>query len=380
MIHMEKGVTLATAIERQSEWDRHKSDIQLHTNGLRIQEPYAWTPDGKKRAFELSAPNHLNPVFGDVKLSHFFTPHSLSQLCSAHGFHRDRWQDIEENAPVTVRASFRDHINTCFSSGFGLGNHNPNRLIRLYTPDEAQDQYGAHVRAFLTERYSPLSILETLTRAQSAIDELDQKGIPFRVLQMHQELDRLTVRLISPIKTDRFQHGNNGGGGLFPGVQFGNAEDGTQALTVEGFLCDSFCWNGLIFRRRTTKDQKDGSLYRRHIGDTVGILKHKFNLALADAFSMSSEMAERFLGLKGKRIENPLDEIVKICTKNKGRAGFNDSLAKEAQGAYPLYSTHHGDNMYSVISALTQAAQNLEDVDQVSVERDMGQLIESLTA
>jgi hypothetical protein len=358
---MEKGGTLTSAVNRQQAWDQHKSDVTMVTQDMQVE----WIPEQADFGLYRSDSSEDAPPNG-----HRFSDHSLTQFCNVTGMDRGLWQRVREEGNTTVAESWESFVNTSLEEEFGLGRSNPTRLLRLY--DDGGDM--KFLRACLSSRYSPINNLEILGRTQSALDELDRKGIRFEVFQISQDIDRMWIRLIS---TEKISHGE---GYLYAGVTIGNSEDGTQVLSCQGFLGDSFCTNGLVFGMRTTEQQREAVLHRKHIGTTSEILKHRFNLAIADSFQMSCDMMERFLGLKNKAVESPLDTIVAIVKARKGKPGFNDSFSKEAQGAFPIYHTQHGDNFFSVISAITQAAQNLKDQDRVVVEKEMGSLVDNLTA
>ncbi len=354
---MDNGGTLTTAIGKQADWDQHKSDVLLDTKDMHIK----WLSD--RAEFGL-----FNK---EDEGGHTFTDHSLTQFCNVTGMDRGLWERVRTEGNTSVATQWQEFVNKALEEEFGLGRSNPTRLLRLYTDTTRKMVF---LRACLSSRYAPVSIMDILVRTQEAMDELDKKGIGFKVFQISQDIDRLWVRLIS---SERLEHGE---GYLYAGVQIGNSEDGTQVISCEGFVGDGFCTNGIIFGQRQTDQQKEATFHRKHIGTTNVILKHRFNLAIAESFQMSCDMMERFLGLKDKSVADPLDEIVSIVLKRKGKQGFNESFAREAQGAYPIYRTHHGDNMFSVISALTQASQNLTDSDRIAVEKEMGALVTTLTS
>lgn len=354
---MQKGLTVAGMWARQREHDEHKTDMTIPAARLMLGDPRGYSGLGT-RFHLLDSRDTLG------ELSHPFTPWSLSQFCSKHGLDRKRWLEVEEYGGHSVRATYKDHVNACLKSGFGYDLGNSERLVRLYTATKATGTQS-HVRAVLSSKYSRVANQEILQRTGEAMDELDQKGVDFRVIQASHDIDRLIVRIVSKTRDE---------GGLKIGVQIKNAEDGSMKIEVEPFTFDSFCENGLVFG----VTQKEGGMSRRHIGSTEILLKQRFNLALAEAFHLSEEMTIKFLGLRDRNVEDPLDQIVALCAKHKSKMQTNDSFVKEAQGALPLYQTHYGNNMYSVVSAITQAAQNLEDLDRVRIERVMGGVVSEL--
>jgi hypothetical protein len=269
-----------------------------------------------------------------------------------------------------VRHSFTQHINRCFAAGFGREKLDERLFLRMYdvTPGASVDvltMQDNYVRAILTPKYAPFANMKALTLLRSALDALDQDGANFRLWELSQSMDRLWLRVVNFDKKMR-----DGDDEVYPGVNIGNAEDGTRQIVVEPFIGKGFCINGLIFGEQ----EKEGVFKRRHIGN-VEITDHRFRLALADAFLMADRNMEHFLGLQDKSVEDPLKVVARVCKAKSGKPGFTKAFEQVAQGVLPMYRTRYGDTMYAVVNSLTQAAQSLNDEDQVAVERELGKLV-----
>jgi len=361
--------TLPECIQQQSAWDTFMADETRPFQELRVRY------DGE---FKLTDAIDDRPRA--VRIDHRLSDHAMGQLCSRHSIPRAHWEHVAASNDDMVKLSWATHLNAVLMSGYGKKTREDGEmLIRLYTGGPE----GSFVRAILTDRFARFDNMRLLVGAQRAVDYMDTKGIEFKLWQVSQSMDRIALRFYAPgvavddgvrlTRPEQYNFSGISGQKLHPGVSMRTAGDGSSSLVVDPFLASSACTNGLIFGM----DSEGGGIHQRHVGRTERMLDTVFNAAVADSFVRSNEHLNEFMSLQGMVVTDPLDEIVKIVKAAKGKPGMTDQLADMAKGALPTYAAY-GPTMYSVVNAMTQAAQQLDDGDQVAVETFLGSLVHDL--
>jgi hypothetical protein len=379
---MDLNKTIADLLRKQEAWQENMRDVLL---------PF--------KAVNLATRHDLIGVAGEKftiideneKIEHALSDHATGQFCARHKLPKDHWQRIEEDAPHEIRESFADHVNTILDGGYGRQTREDGEIRwRLYDGDEG---VGPYIRAVMTDRYGTFDPIDALRCTQKAVDFLDQNGQTFALVQSHQDMDRLTMRLINPLMSkgdfeerggtmtghhgghawlDDNRGGNGGGEKIYPGISVRTSGDGSSSIEVLPFTFRGGCTNGILIDVR----ESEAAMRRRHVGRSAKLLQHEFNLAITNAFAESEKLAENFLALQDHQIEDPLKEIIKMCEKGKKKKidGMNDVLVEAAKGALPAYM-QYGNTMYTAVNAITQAAQTLDDDTQQEVEKFMGSLV-----
>ncbi len=151
---------------------------------------------------------------------------------------------------------------------------------------------------------------------------------------------------------------------FFAGLHITNGETGNYSVNIDMIIWELWCQNGAI-RRFGGKS----ILSKKHSGNDFSLVE-KFNEALSEAKDNAGETMELFVNAKTEEVKQPIITLTQLMARRKEI--FRDNFR---QAVIDAYEQRPEPTRYGIISALTQAAQQLPYDRRIEVEKVAGDIM-----
>lgn len=151
--------------------------------------------------------------------------------------------------------------------------------------------------------------------------------------------------------------------GLKAGIVIGNSEVGMGSVSVEPFVFRKACTNDLVVN-------VDTAFRHAHIHFNAHELTRRMAEAIGDTFLEASKLLDVFLKAREEPMPDPLAAIRKIAEERKLTQRFTDEVVAR-------YVAEPEASRFGVINAFTAAAQTLEPLHRLDMERFAGSLLKA---
>ena len=217
---------------------------------------------------------------------------------------------------------------------------------------------GATLRGLLSERYSPLDNAHLLDSLLPVLDE------QFQVSGFSLTDESLHLRVINPQYAKDIRPNDR----LVVGLHLANSEVGARSITIDALVFRLVCANGLV-----SLVKGKSLLYRRHVGlGDPATFQHVLGQAVSRALVSGLGFMER-LSWTARTYLPRMDETIAALSEEWGLSG-----ATEKRITANLLAEPAGDQelLWSLINAITLAAQSLSPDARYDLEVKAGQLAE----
>ena len=217
---------------------------------------------------------------------------------------------------------------------------------------------GNTARAVLSSRYAVLDNRDVLAALAPALDRR------YRVTWSALTDASFHLRLVDPDRNAAASKGDD----LMAGVHVANSEVGARSLTVDALVWRQVCTNGLV---RLVKGKS--LLSRRHVAIRPDRLRDGLHQAIFGAFNEASAFLDRFAAASKWPVPDPEGTVLALAE----RWGLTNSFAEEVRWALASEAGTRSASLYSLVNAVTRAAQALEADERYRLERLAGELVET---
>ena len=212
------------------------------------------------------------------------------------------------------------------------------------------------VRAVLSSRYAFADHLDLLLALRDGLREVP--GHAFHLAAWSLDDFRMTLRLHvdgeNPATLDD---------PLRIGVHISNSEVGEGSISIQGLITRLVCSNGLVVKIASL-----GAVQRRHVGRAGESLEPLVREGLPGVLTGVREAARRFVLLKEKPLDGPVDEYLE---KTARRFDFPETIIPKAQ------SFLEGETVYDLVNAFTRSAQDYPVADRLKVEAGVSRFLQN---
>ena len=217
---------------------------------------------------------------------------------------------------------------------------------------------GATLRGLLSERYSPLDNAHLLDSIAPVLDD------QFQVSGFSLTDESLHLRVIHPQYAKDIRPNDR----LVVGLHLANSEVGCRAVTIDALVFRLVCANGLV-----SLVKGKSLLYRRHVGlGDPATFQHVLGQAVSRALVSGLSFMER-LSWTARTYLPRMDETIAALTEQWGLSGAMQERILTNLLAEPAADQ---ELLWSLINAITLAAQSLPPDDRYDLEVKAGQLAE----
>lgn len=212
------------------------------------------------------------------------------------------------------------------------------RRVRNYGSTWFTRCYDNTVRAFLSERYAPLSNLEMLERLREALYLLGNPAI--ELVRPYLTSDQLDLK-ITLAGEDILPTGE---APYRLGCYVSNDEVGRRRIKIYPLIQRTLCTNSIIL-----SSDADATLDVTHRGQHA-LLSGHMALIIGKALKMSAERLRAFLSLKQIVFLDIFEQISRIAAAEHWSVEFSDAVRAGLEG---------GNSLYAYINGLTAAAHHV---------------------
>jgi hypothetical protein len=210
---------------------------------------------------------------------------------------------------------------------------------------------GEWIRAFLSGQYVAYNNAQIAETVQAL---LGQAAVTVKTLVLEE-----THMFLKIVTEDIFIPRD----GLKAGVMIGNSEVGLGSISVEPFVFRKACTNDLVVAQE--------KVFRHpHIHLNASELNSRMAEGISNAFQVASSLLDAFLKTHEEPIPDPVEIIRRLTDQRKLSQKFTDEVISSFQ-AEPEPSR------FGVINAFTSAAQKLNPLQRIEVERFAGTLLDA---
>lgn len=217
-------------------------------------------------------------------------------------------------------------------------------------------------RAVLSDKYS------TLDNAfvYKALDE-GLKGTNAQLKEFQLSDRYFLLRLTFPNLTANIGTAKNKDD-VMVGIVVANSEVGASAIKVQTCLYRLVCSNGLI-----VAINNDTLMWQRHIHLTENEIHRRLLVAIGEALEQGDRLIDVFAKSKEISIPNPLEIIEQLAQKQKYSQEFTDNIKNS-------YNSEPGNNVFSIVNALTDASKILPLDKRFDVESFAGEWMQKMVS
>ena len=217
---------------------------------------------------------------------------------------------------------------------------------------------GSSLRGLLSERYSPLDNAHLLDSIAPVLDE------QFQVSGFSLTDESLHLRVINPQYAKDIRPNDR----LVVGLHLANSEVGCRAVTIDALVFRLVCANGLV-----SLVKGKSLLYRRHVGlGDPATFQHVLGQAVSRALVSGLGFMER-LSWTARTYLPRMDETIAALSE---QWGLSQAMQERIIANLLAEPAMDQELLWSLINAITLAAQSLPPDARYDLEVKAGQLAE----
>jgi|GEM_PF-4975436 len=285
------------------------------------------------------------------------TDWATGEMCQRLRIPRQYW----DRCPDRVKALNGNYWLHNAMGEDGLDTRDGSGLLRYRAGRSLEDGGDGkdELRAFLTDRYTPVNNIEV---AEVLLDAVGTNPMELAPGDKSFMLDDLTmfIRMLYPGIEIEVRPGDT----LKLGLQIGNSEVGARRVTIEAFLFRGMCSNGMIFGYQGVAKYE-----HVHRGIDRNDLLNKLNEVAAEVASKQALIGECLHHGANVSVEKPEERIKRLVAE----AGYGEDQQKQAITYWEQDEAAPSDaTRYGVMNALTRLAQDLPQQKRVELETAAG--------